>query len=176
MTDPATKRCNTCGHVKPLAEFVKRQSSSDGHAGWCRECAAAYHRQWRIANPGVAYENTRRWQEAHPEKAREVMRQWWENNPGAGREYDRARAERARKQVFAHYGEQCACCGTTKRLTIDHVNGDGAEHRRELFGDPKQNHGFYRWLVRNGFPAGFQTLCFPCNRSKGKGERCMLQH
>jgi len=180
MTDPATKRCNTCGHVKPLDEFGKKSASPDGRAGWCKECAAAYNRRWRKDNPEAASGIAQRWREAHPGRSTEVSREWrlanLERAREHGRKHDRVREERVRKQVFAHYGEQCACCGTTQRLTIDHVNGDGAEHREELFGDPKQNHGFYRWLVRNGFPAGFQTLRFPCNRSKGKRDRCVLQH
>ncbi len=34
----------------------------------------------------------------------------------------------------------------------------------------------YRWLIRNGFPEGFQTLCMPCNSSKRDGDRCRLGH
>jgi len=33
-----------------------------------------------------------------------------------------------------------------------------------------------RWLVKNGFPEGFQTLCRPCNVSKKRGTRCRLKH
>jgi len=33
-----------------------------------------------------------------------------------------------------------------------------------------------RWLIKNGFPEGFQTLCRPCNGSKGDGDRCKLNH
>jgi len=71
----------------------------------------------------------------------------------------------------------CACCGTTEKLTIDHVSGDGARHRLELYGDPQQgSNRFYRWLCKHDFPAGYQTLCLPCNASKGKGEHCRLDH
>ncbi len=34
----------------------------------------------------------------------------------------------------------------------------------------------YHWLVVNGFPPGFQTLCGPCNRSKGRGSACRIDH
>jgi hypothetical protein len=86
----------------------------------------------------------------------------------------RRRRHRQRAQVFAHYGLSCTCCGTADELTIDHVNGDGAEHRAEL-----GNRGgtfIYHWLVVNGFPAGFQVLCGPCNRSKGRKAACQIDH
>ena len=80
-----------------------------------------------------------------------------------------------RAQVFAHYGTECACCGTTEDLSIDHVNGNGREHREELFGNPRGNRdGTYRWLIKMGFPGGFQVLCRPCNSSKGRGEYCRM--
>jgi hypothetical protein len=82
-----------------------------------------------------------------------------------------------REAVFSHYGQQCSCCGVTDRLTIDHINGGGGEHRKRLFGRPRQaGYPFYAWLARNGFPPGYQVLCLPCNQSKGRGERCQLDH
>jgi hypothetical protein len=78
-----------------------------------------------------------------------------------------------REAVFGHYGRACTCCESTEQLTIDHVDGSGGKHRAELFGRPRQaGYRFYAWLDANGFPDGFQTLCMPCNQSKGKGERC----
>lgn len=76
---------------------------------------------------------------------------------------------RARKQlVFAHYGAECACCGEgmLEFLTIDHVDGGGHKHRRtgEI---GNGGDAFYRWLVKEGLPAGYQTLCWNCNSAKG---------
>lgn len=76
--------------------------------------------------------------------------------------------------MFGHYGRSCACCGTAENLTIDHVFGGGGAHLKALGltgGD-----SFYRWLISNDFPAGFQTLCGPCNVSKGGGNRCRRWH
>jgi hypothetical protein len=58
-------------------------------------------------------------------------------------------------------------------LEIDHVLGNGKEHREELnivFGEQ-----FYRWLVRNNFPDDYQTLCSSCNGAKGRGKECPHQ-
>lgn len=60
----------------------------------------------------------------------------------------------------------CNCCGEKrlKCLTIDHINGGGNEHRREI----KRRCGirFYQWLKKNHFPEGFQVLCYNCNMGK----------
>ncbi len=93
-----------------------------------------------------------------------------------GRERERRAA--LREKVLGHYGRACACCGVTEDLTIDHVNGDGDQHRIELYGDSQASGGtrFYRWLIKQGFPPGYATLCRRCNLSKGKAERCRLDH
>lgn len=67
-----------------------------------------------------------------------------------------------KERVFAHYGLECVCCGESEIvfLTIDHMNNDGAEHRREI---GRSGIRFYRWLTKNGLPDGYQTLCFNCN-------------
>jgi hypothetical protein len=81
--------------------------------------------------------------------------------------------EFARKlAVFNAYGgPKCACCGETifKFLTIDHINNDGAEHRRSLKNDKSKSSSgqrIYCWLKKNNFPPGFQVLCFNCNCGK----------
>jgi hypothetical protein len=63
--------------------------------------------------------------------------------------------------VLSHYGTKCACCGESEImfLTIDHVNNDGAKHRKEMGSGSKT----YKWLIDNNFPEGFQTLCYNCN-------------
>jgi hypothetical protein len=100
----------------------------------------------------------------------------------SGHYYDprRERERRAalKEKVLGHYGRACACCGAAVDLTLDHVNGDGAQHRLELYGDSQGAGGtrFYRWLIRQGFPPGYQTLCRRCNLSKGKSEFCRLDH
>jgi len=98
-------------------------------------------------------------------------------DPDRQQSYSRSYRATVRERVFGYYGESCACCGTTEDLCIDHVNGDGRQHRSEVSGTT--NPGSYRmylWLIRNDFPAGFQTLCRPCNASKRTGGRCRLPH
>jgi hypothetical protein len=91
----------------------------------------------------------------------------------AWRVYDRKRKATAKQRVLEHYGMTCACCGTIESLTIDHINGDGKRHRQEI---GENSHAIYRWLIKNNFPAGFQTLCGPCNNSKRNSASCRLLH
>ena len=69
-------------------------------------------------------------------------------------------------EVFRAYGGQCACCNEDEPLflTIDHINGDGAAHRREV-GTQGGTH-FYSWLKREGYPSGYQILCYNCNAGR----------
>lgn len=57
----------------------------------------------------------------------------------------------------------CRWCGQGDQdvLTVDHINDDGAEHRRKIDGRKT-----YSWLADNDYPPGFQVLCFNCNVKK----------
>jgi hypothetical protein len=81
--------------------------------------------------------------------------------------YGRKRWQKLRHGVLVHYsGGQpaCSCCGEKhdEFLSIDHINGDGADHRRMI-----GSGATYRWLTNNNFPPGFQVLCMNCNFAKG---------
>jgi hypothetical protein len=54
-----------------------------------------------------------------------------------------------------------------RALSIDHINGKGAEHLRSIGSISCKGRGlggtqFYRWLQRNNYPRGFQVLCMNC--------------
>lgn len=71
-------------------------------------------------------------------------------------------------KVIQAYGEKCVCCGeeTLEFLTIDHINNNGAEDRKN--NGNKTGGKLYRWLIKNNFPKEeYQILCFNCNYSKG---------
>ena len=90
------------------------------------------------------------------------------NNLESVRERARLHNLAYREEAFFHYGDVCTCCGESRFnfLTIDHINNDGAEHRRTMVGDT------YRWLSRNDYPDTFQTLCMNCNWARGKRGAC----
>lgn len=82
----------------------------------------------------------------------------------------KARWRESRMQVFEHYGKICACCSEDRYefLAIDHVDGGGAKHRRQI----GRGWTMTRWLIANNFPSGFRTLCHNCNQAIGHYGYC----
>lgn len=79
------------------------------------------------------------------------------------------RREQVRNLILEHYGKQCNCCGESNRrfLTIDHINNDGAQERRKLFGSTGGTS--YRtdlFIIKNNYPDTYQILCYNCNCGK----------
>jgi hypothetical protein len=93
---------------------------------------------------------------------------WKSRNPEKMKEIQKNGYRKLRKQVMDAYGAKCKCCGEEhdEFLTIDHIGGDGAKHRKET------NNEVYAWLRRNGYPEGFQVLCMNCNFSIGMRGYC----
>jgi hypothetical protein len=79
-----------------------------------------------------------------------------------------------RYEILSHYsGEQpkCVKCGFSdiRALCLDHINNDGAAHRRSLSNNSWRGGnavGVYVDIRRRGFPEGYQILCHNCNRIK----------
>jgi hypothetical protein len=69
-----------------------------------------------------------------------------------------------RAEAIEAYGGRCVICGTTKRLEIDHINGDGAEHRL-------QPGSVYLDLKRRGWPPIVQVLCHKHHLEKTTRDR-----
>lgn len=79
-------------------------------------------------------------------------------------------SDRLKRETMDAYGGKCSCCGedNLEFLSIDHIRGDGAEHRRRNFGRNCGAGGatFYRWLKKQGYPQdNYRCLCANCNLS-----------
>jgi len=78
------------------------------------------------------------------------------------------------KQRFAvlwHYSNGTMACvkcefSDIRALVLDHINGGGTEHRREM----GNGINVWLWLARHGFPPGYQILCANCNAIKAREE------
>jgi|CXWL01.1.fsa_nt_gi hypothetical protein len=109
-------------------------------------------------------------------------------------EKTRMKAYRARDRLLAlqAYGGEhpkCSCPGCEENhlqfLSIDHIDGNGANQRRALRQAQKQtketlkhtrdsdnNPGgsvFFRWLRLNNYPEGYRVMCYNCNTARANG-------
>lgn len=79
------------------------------------------------------------------------------------RERERNRSQWRRAWVITILGGRCELCGCANplMLTLDHCNGDGAQHRKEVGRDPNR---MYTAVLRDGCdPARYRCLCGSCN-------------
>lgn len=142
-----------------------------------------YHRRYRVSHPEVHREANRRYRQKHntPEdkaKRAEWARNWrlknleksrgWALNYARTHKLEiklrmRATHQELKKFILQHYGNgdiACVICGENRIdcLSIDHINNNGYEHRRETGNGVH----FYNWLKKNNLPIGYQTLCMNC--------------
>ena len=91
------------------------------------------------------------------------------------RRYSHKRYHEIKMKTFEMYGGAiCHCCGEQELLflTLDHINEDGAKHRKEMLPNPTTSRyntsglKTYMWLKRHNYPPGFQVLCRNCNWGK----------
>ena len=82
----------------------------------------------------------------------------------------------ARTKIILHYSNPCGVtpicnnCGERdlEVLCIDHIEGGGRKQLRETH---SKGGSFYRWLINQNFPEGYQILCANCNMKKGRSEQ-----
>ena len=77
-----------------------------------------------------------------------------------------------KKTVMDHYSNgtgKCVCCGVDRNLTLDHI-------KPILRSKNAWKKTDYRKIIKDNFPKGYQVLCFDCNNSKGRFDKCKLIH
>lgn len=155
METQKRKRCPRCGKTR-MVKFFYRRSDTGKLQSWCKDCIKAGQ------DAGKKRARTKRWKADNAERHRINNRRY---------------VERLREEALTHYspGERpaCACCGEqeTRFLSLDHIEGGGNKDRRARGGGVK----FYRRLRQEGWPKGFQTLCYNCNMAKGFWGTCPHQ-
>jgi hypothetical protein len=138
-----------------------------------KKCQREWMREWRKNNPDKAKEKARvasrkRWKENTV--YRETTNRWRKEEyyPLVEKPKRLLRERQKRLRVINFYGGRCKCCGedTFEFLAIDHINNDGAEHRRTF------KSSIIDWIIKNNFPKGFQILCHNCNLAKAFYGEC----
>lgn len=137
-----------------------------------------YMKKWREKNR----EHIREYQRARqrrfcierPELVKAINKRYYQLHREEQLKDSKEYRRRRRLQVIEHYSNgtnACACCGEKhiEFLTIDHINNDGAEHRKKI---GLGGGATYGWLVKNNYPKGYQVLCFNCNCAIGVHGYC----
>lgn len=163
--------CETCGN--PIRDYASNhKKSKHGHYFCCEDCRAAWtgvHNS--ISRGGDAIKRSKSEKDAldyakHLPKRRSYARKYYGDNRD-NILLQKKRIDRALKQeMVGAYGGKCKCCGETiiEFLTIDHINGDGSEHRKRLGKGRK----IYADIKAQGFPKDkYRLLCFNCNITLG---------
>ena len=158
-----TKRCAGCGEVKPLDDFYRYSKSKDQHGAWCKDCHNKASTDWRNRN--------------HERVASTMHVRYLRLRDKISR-YNRDSNQQLKALLVAHYSKdtnRCACCGESeiRFLTIDHINGNGSEHRKSA--GCWTGSIFYRWLIKAGMPDGYQVLCYNCNNARAWYGTCPHQ-
>jgi hypothetical protein len=130
------KCCSVCSTWKPLDNFTKRASMSDGLCSHCRTCAAVRSKRWRLANAARNYANNQRWKSANRERVNAAARASYVRRVVTRPKYtrgDRLQAygltEAQYDQMLVEQGGACAICRraghTHHRLGVDHDHATG---------------------------------------------------
>lgn len=166
------KACKWCGIIKPLDGFYKHPSMKDGRLNRCIDCFKADQNQRRRDEPEAIRARDRAYWAAHPEAKRAKDRRYKESHRAEhvanATKWNTEHPEAFKTHLFNNYarrhgvepghtyeqwqaklalaGGKCAECGSTERITRDHIvplTRGGSDHIDNI-----------------------QPLCRSCNTSK----------
>lgn len=170
------KRCmGPCGQVLPTTEFYPAKKALMRVCKACHLLRTTKNRQSKPKEVRSAI--NRRNRVNNLENRKKAEKKWYETRKAEGFFADPARhavrlsTHRRHRQglkasVFDAYGGFCACCGEDdlRLLTLDHLRNDGAAERRAMGRGASQQ--IYAKLKKDGYPSGYQVLCFTCNTGR----------
>ena len=95
------------------------------------------------------------------------FRKWREEHRINNRQATQKYHQRLKAEVLSYYGNgklACIRCGEARLpcLSIDHINGGGVAQGKIV----GLGHHLYRWLKKQNYPEGYQTLCMNCQALK----------
>jgi hypothetical protein len=132
-------------------------------------------RSYRKSNSKKRYETYRKWLSLHPNyqkgKYKEYHQVYYVKNMDRQKKLHKIWVRNLKVEVLSHYSNgspYCECCKEKhiEFLSIDHINGGGRKHLREI-GLESGGWRFYQWLKKNSYPQGFRVLCYNCNQALG---------
>lgn len=165
------KTCSKCGETSPATtEFFPWRKSKNRFDSWCRLCYRANAGRFRTDHPELVNERNRAYKartcEANRERERRRYHARTLSEKQLAKEHARTYNDKIKREALSHYGGPfCQCCGETEilMLALDHIDGNGAEHRRALTGTRSMPGSSYTWAKKNNWPPIFRVMCHSCN-------------
>lgn len=156
--EPGKKKCTE--HLREAVKAVQKAAANRYAAGLCERCGkrphvAGFKRCQPCLDGHKKYYSENRHRIAKPSKEH-------------ANKIAKARYSRIRLIVWDAYGGRfCACCGEDipEFLTIEHENGDGAAHRKEILGSRVASMvaWLYSELLKGRKHPGLKVFCYNCN-------------
>lgn len=158
--------------IKKSSRYFKRKYDSDDRfrdQALARNSARAKER--RRTDPEYRDRMNARsaaWAKANPGRQRIHVKSYRKKKWLTDAEWRKAKVANENKrrrdiqiEAIQHYGGRCYCCGEKEHrfLALDHINGGGNKHRKEI----KNKMRMSEWAKRNGWPKIFRIACHNCN-------------
>lgn len=163
------KKCCTCKCELPLEMFHRNRSKYDGLYSSCKKCNKEYNKKNKDR---AKLQNHLRYLK-NKKQIIERSSEYAAKNKDKCSAWAKKTRNKLKHEVFSYYcqGDPKCYCGETdlSLLVIDHINGGGNKHRREI--GVSGGYVFYQWIKKNNFPDEFQVLCYNCNFKK-KNQEC----
>lgn len=107
------KTCSVCGFEKPIDEFYKDKNNNISYK--CIVCAKEYSKEYYIKNKERILEYKRKYKQKNKNKKREYkqIRRTRQKNNGVFKV--------TKKELKKLYESNCAKCGSSDNITIDHI-------------------------------------------------------
>jgi hypothetical protein len=147
------KYCYVCKDTKEQIEADGRYFYGNGR---CNKCGHEAIKKYRSTESGA-------------KAFKETVGKYYKNNKEEILKKQSVELRELKQAAVDAYGGECVCCKERRIefLVIDHINGRGNEHRRQI-----GRNNMYRWLKINEYPEGFRTLCYNCNIALKTLGRC----
>lgn len=134
----------------------------------CKTCLDAMRTERRKANPEKYAEQQRKYRAADKEKAKSRARKHYADHKEKILARLKRKRDSLRLEMITAYGGACECCGENHPifLTLDHINNNGAQHRKILSnGYSRSGNGkVIQQLKSLGWPKeNYRLLCYNCN-------------
>jgi hypothetical protein len=171
-----TKRCPSCGEIKPLSEYYTRRSGK--LAGkpivYCKVCKSKKDFEYRYADPERARAQVRKSKHAHYERVIEYGKLYHVQHRETRHAAAKKRLEKARKEMLDFFGHDCEICGENlvEFLTVDHIAGNGAGVTDRKAGKAPGWYGIWNECNKAGWTDSlydiYRILCFNCNCARDR--------